>query len=196
MTGSEASRQAILANAVKLATVDGLDGLSIGNLASSLGMSKSGLYAHFGSKEELQLATVETAYAGFRTDVVDVARAAEPGVPRLMAFVGAFFEQLRGDDLPGGCFIAGAALEMSAKPGRVKEQIVLFQNEFVSLIEEYLAEAVEHGDLRKDVDVPAFAFEVHGILLAANSAYALSGDHTRLDFANGLISRRLDELAA
>ena len=111
------TRAAILHEAVSLATVDGLEGLSIGTLATALDMSKSGLYAHFGSKQELQLATVEEAGRVFEAEVIEPALAAPPGVAQLVAVCDAFFEHLERRRFPGGCFFAGAALEMGARPG-------------------------------------------------------------------------------
>src|SRR3954470_16265064 len=100
----ERTRAAILREAVSLATVDGLEGLSIGHLADALGMSKSGLYAHFGSKEELQLATVDEAARIFQAEVLEPALATEKGVARLFAVCDAFFEHLLRRTFPGGCF--------------------------------------------------------------------------------------------
>ena len=117
----ERTRSAILREAASLATVDGLEGLSIGNLAAALGMSKSGLYAHFGSKQELQLATVEEAGRIFAAEVVQPALAAPAGLAQLVAVCEAFFDHLQRRTFPGGCFFAGAALEMGTRPGPVKE---------------------------------------------------------------------------
>src|ERR1700742_5326105 len=104
----EGTRSAILHAAVSLATVDGLEGLSIGNLSAAIGMSKSGLYAHFGSKQELQLATVEEAGRIFAEEVVEPALAAPPGLSQLVALCEAFFEHLERRTFPGGRFFCGA----------------------------------------------------------------------------------------
>src|SRR6201995_5991533 len=130
----ERTRAMILHAAASLATVDGLEGLSIGNLAAAIGMSKSGLYAHFGSKQELQLATVEEAGRIFADEVVQPALAAPAGVAQLVAVCEAFFDHLERRTFPGGCFFAGAALEMGTRPGPVKEAVAAFQTEFVELI--------------------------------------------------------------
>ncbi|MBO0818137.1 MAG: TetR/AcrR family transcriptional regulator, partial [Actinobacteria bacterium] len=124
----ERTRGAILRAAASLATVDGLEGLSIGNLAAAIGMSKSGLYAHFGSKQELQLATVEEAGRIFQAEVVAPALAAPPGRGQLEAVCEAFFQHLQRRTFPGGCFMASAALEMGTRPGPVKERIAAFQS--------------------------------------------------------------------
>src|SRR5947209_15401958 len=98
------TQSAIVREAVSLATVDGLEGLSIGNLAAALGVSKSGLHAHFGSKQELQLATVAEAARIFDEEVVQPALAAPPGLGQLTAVCEAFFEHLERHTFPGGCF--------------------------------------------------------------------------------------------
>src|SRR3954466_12115659 len=123
----ERTREAIVRTAVSLATVDGLEGLSIGNLAHALEMSKSGIYAHFGSKQDLQLATVDEAGRIFQAEVIEPALVAAPGLGQLVALCDAFFDHLARRTFPGGCFFAGAVLEMSTRPGPVKEQIAAFQ---------------------------------------------------------------------
>ncbi len=110
------TRKAILHQAVSLATVEGLEGLSIGGLAKALGISKSGLYAHFGSKQELQLATIEEADRVFHLEVIDPALAAPEGLPRLIGVCDYFFDHLQRQTFPGGCFFAGAILEMGTRP--------------------------------------------------------------------------------
>src|SRR6476661_7012426 len=125
----ERTREAIVREAVSLATLDGLEGLSIGNLAHALDMSKSGIYAHFGSKEALQLATVDEAERIFRAEVIDPALAAAPGIAQLVAVCDAFFDYLVRRTFPGGCFFAGALLEMGTRPGPVKERVAAFQGD-------------------------------------------------------------------
>src|SRR6478672_7503816 len=130
--GGERTRGAILRAAASLATVDGLEGLSIGNLAAATGMSKSGLYAHFGSKADLQLATVEEADRIFQDAVVRPAQAAPPGRRQLVAVCEAFFDYLQRRTFPGGCFFAAAALEMGTGPGPVKERVAALQAGFAA----------------------------------------------------------------
>ena len=133
----ERTREAIVREAVSLATLDGLEGLSIGNLASALDMSKSGIYAHFGSKQDLQLATVDEAERIFQAEVIEPALAAAPGLAQLVAVCDAFFDHLMRRTLPGGCFFAGASLEMGTRPGPVKEQIAAFQARLTALIRQF-----------------------------------------------------------
>lgn len=187
----ERTHAAILREAVALATVDGLEGLSIGNLAAALGMSKSGLYAHFDSKQELQLATVEEAERIFGAEVVEPAMAEPPGVARLVALCDAFFDHLQRRTFPGGCFFAGAMLEMSSHPGPVNQRIAEFQKALVSVIRESVDAALEQGDLPADEDPAELTFELNGVILAANTNFVLHGDPAALEVARRVVRRRL-----
>jgi AcrR family transcriptional regulator len=187
----ERTRAAILREAVSLATVDGLEGLSIGNLADALKMSKSGLYAHFGSKQELQLATVDEAGRIFQLEVIGPALAAPTAVARLVAVCDAFFEHLERRTFPGGCFFAGAALEMGTRPGPVKDRVAAFQTAFHQLLQQLAAAAVQHGDLADDEDPVDLAFELNGIILAADSNFVLHDDPGALTIARKVVRRRL-----
>ncbi len=187
----ERTRSAILRAAASLATVDGLEGLSIGNLAAAIGMSKSGLYAHFGSKQELQLATVQEAGRIFAGEVVQPALAAPPGVAQLAAVCEAFFEHLRRRTFPGGCFFAGAALEMGTRPGPVKEAVAGFQAGFVDLLRGFAATAIEQNQLPPGEDPDQLAFELNGICLAADANFVLHDNPAVLDLARQVARRRL-----
>jgi AcrR family transcriptional regulator len=187
----ERTREAIVRAAVSLATVDGLEGLSIGNLASALDMSKSGIYAHFGSKQELQLATVEEAGRIFHAEVIEPALAAEPGLAQLVAVCDAFFDHLTRRTFPGGCFFARAVLEMGTRPGPVKEHIAAFQAGFTEQIRTFIVTALELHQLPADEDPDALTFELNGIILAANTSFVLRGDPAGLDMARGIVRRRL-----
>jgi AcrR family transcriptional regulator len=187
----ERTRAAIVRESVSLATIDGLEGLSIGHLAGSLDMSKSGVYAHFGSKEELQLATVDEAGRIFRADVIEPGLAATPGIGQLVALCDAFFDHLQRRTFPGGCFFAGAVLEMGTRPGPVKEEIAVFQRDFTSLIRQFVVTALERHELPADDDPDALTFELNGIILAANANYVLRQDPAVLDLARTIVRRRL-----
>ena len=187
----ERTRSAILRAAASLATVDGLEGLSIGNLAASIGMSKSGLYAHFGSKQDLQLATVEEAGRIFAEEVVQPALAAPAGLAQLEAVCDAFFDHLERRVFPGGCFFASAALEMGTRPGPVKEAVVGFQTGFVDLLRGFAATAIEQQELPADEDPARLCFELNGALLAADTNFVLHGDPAVLDLARAVVRRRL-----
>ncbi|HEY7430320.1 MAG TPA: TetR/AcrR family transcriptional regulator [Streptosporangiaceae bacterium] len=187
----ERTRGAILRAAASLATVDGLEGLSIGNLATAIGMSKSGLYAHFGSKLELQLATVDEAGQIFQQEVVQPALAAPPGLAQLLAVCEAFFQHLARHTFPGGCFMASAALEMGTRPGPVKERIAAFQSVFEELIKSFAETAVKQGELPADEDPGQLAFELNGLILVTDTNFVLHDDPAVLDLAKQIVRRRL-----
>jgi AcrR family transcriptional regulator len=177
--------------AASLATVDGLEGLSIGNLAATIGISKGGLYAHFGSKQELQLATVQEAGRIFADEVVQPALAAPAGLAQLVAVCEAFFDHLQRRTFPGGCFFAGAALEMGTRPGPVKESVAAFQAGFVDLLRGFAATAIEQHELPPGEDPDRLAFELNGIILAADVNFVLHDDLAVLDLARQVVHRRL-----
>ena len=189
--GGEQARDTILHAAVSLATVDGLDSLTIGNLAAALGMSKSGLIAHFGSTEELQLATVARAARIFDTEVVQPALAAPAGLGQLTAVCEAFFRHLERHTSPGGCFLASAALEMDARPGPVKDLIAAFQSRFGELIRGFAAAALARNELPAGEDPDRLAFELNGIMLATDTNFVLHDDPAVLDLARRIVRQRL-----
>jgi len=176
---------------VSLATVEGLEGLSIGNLANALDMSKSGIYAHFGSKQDLQLATVEEAARIFQSQVIEPALSAAPGLAQLIAVCDAFFDYLARRTFPGGCFFASAVLEMGSRPGPVKEQIAAFQTGFTSVIRQFAATALEQHELDEDEDPDSLAFELTGIILATNANFVIYQDPRVLEMAKQIVRRRV-----
>ena len=186
------TRKAILLEAVSLATVEGLEGLSIGKLAKALGISKSGLYAHFGSKEGLQLATIDEAERIFNLEVIDPASDVPgPGLPRLLTLCDRYFEHLRRHTFPGGCFFASAALEMGTRPGPVKDRVRAFQQRFTGLILQYAQQAQALDQLPAGEDIPLLVFELNGIILAANANFVMTDDPATLDMAQRAVRRRL-----
>jgi AcrR family transcriptional regulator len=185
------SREAILREAVALATVHGLEGMSIGELATALDMSKSGVYAHFGSKQELQLAIIDEAERIFRAEVVDPALAADPGLPQLLTLCDAFFDYLLRRIFPGGCFFAGAVMEMGTRPGPVKERLAGFQRDFTGLIRQFVVTAQEQHELAADEDPTFLAFELTGMILAANADFVLHGDPDVPEMAKQVVRHRL-----
>jgi len=174
-----------------MATVDGLDRVSVASLASALGMSKSTVAAQFGSKLELQLATVEEAARVFDEEVVQPALAAAPGLPQLTAVCGAFFAHLERRTFPGGCFMGSATLEMNTRSGPVGELIARYQGQFGTLIRGFAATAVARHELPSSEDPGRLAFELNGIMLAADTNYALHDDPAVLDLARQIVHQRL-----
>ncbi len=191
----ERSRQAILRGAANLATIDGLRGLSIGELAAHIGMSKSGLYAHFGSKEELQLATVETAREIFDAEVVAPTQAIDDPLERLQALCEGFLAHLERRVFPGGCFFAAAAAELDTHPGPVKDEIASVQQHWMDQLQHLIREAQDAGSLDAAEDPAQLAFELEAYLLMGNTTFVLDDDPNALRQARTAIRSRLARTA-
>src|SRR5579862_9717341 len=183
------SRRTILDAAAKLATIEGLEGLSIGRLANHIGMSKSGLYAHFGSKEELQLATIETASEIFSADVVAPAEEAPTPLAKIEALCEQFLSHIERRVFPGGCFFASAAAEFDTHPGAVRERISEFQRGWTDLLAQCVRDAQAAGQLRAE-DPDQLVFELNGYLLMANMAFLLYGTAEPIERAREAITAR------
>lgn len=162
----EATRERILDWAFRSASRRGLEGLSIGNLASELGLSKSGLFAHFGSKEELQVAVLEAARERFLEIVVRPALAARRGEARMRKWFDSWLRWTSDPTVPGGCIFMVAAVEFDDREGRPREFLVKSQRELLEAVAKSATHAVECGDFRDDLEPEQFAFELLGIMLA------------------------------
>ena len=191
----ERSRRAILDASARLATVEGIDGLSIGGLARAIGISKSGLYAHFGSKEELQLATIDTAEGVFNADVIAPAMQSDDGLPRVQALCERFLSHVERGVFPGGCFFSSVAAELDTRPGPVRDRITAFLSEWAELIASSLAAAQRQGDLNSDVSIDQIAFELNAMLAQANAVFLLYGDRKAFDLARRAIRDRIAQAA-
>jgi AcrR family transcriptional regulator len=191
----ERSRAAILREAARLATVEGLDGLSLARLADAVGMSKSGLFAHFGSKEELQLATIDAATAIFDELVIGPADGAADGVPRLRAYVERFVEHLEAGVFPGGCFFVSAMGELGTHPGPVRDGAMAFSRRWLALLAEQVAAAQAAGELDPAADAPQIAFELNAYMVLGNMQFVAAGDHAALDRVRRAVDARLGGLA-
>src|SRR3954470_17678982 len=170
------SRDTILDNAARLATVEGLDGLSIGRLAERTGMSKSGLYAHFTSKEALQLATIERAEEIFEDEVLSPARRKADGLRRLWALSDEFLSHLERRVFPGGCFFAAVGAEFDARPGRVKESVAAFSAEWMSKLVDAAGRARDAGEVDEATEPEQLAYEVNALLLMAHGMFVMTAD--------------------
>jgi AcrR family transcriptional regulator len=184
--GSE-TRASILDRAVDLASVEGLEGLTIGRLAAELRMSKSGLFAHFGSKQELQLATVEAAALRFRDAVIAPSLDAPEGAPRLRAMGERYIEQM--GDYSGGCFWAATSAEYDDRPGPVRDAIA-------AALEAWLGELERQARIAGVERPERFAFELYALVMGANSRYRLSGDEQVFEYAREALDRLLRPLAS
>jgi AcrR family transcriptional regulator len=187
----ERSRAAILHEAAKLATVDGIDGLSISRLARAVGMSKSGLIAHFGSKQELQLATMETATAIFMGEVVDPALACRTGLERLQALAERFLAHVEARVFPGGCFFASVAAEMDTHPGPVRDRAAQLSDEWTHQLEAAVHDAQSEGAIDAAEDARDLAFELDAYLLLANAQFVIAQDPAPIERARRAVRRRL-----
>jgi AcrR family transcriptional regulator len=181
---SGGTREAILDRAVDLASTEGLEGLTIGRLASELELSKSGLFGHFGSKEELQLATIDAARRRFVREVVEPTLEQPEGAARLRALCDRYIGYLERRVFPGGCFWAATAPEFDGRPGRVRDRIREGIGDWLGGLErEARAAGVE--------DPAQLAFELHAIAQGANSAFQLFGDREAFRRARRAIESRL-----
>ncbi|HEX6391152.1 MAG TPA: TetR family transcriptional regulator [Solirubrobacteraceae bacterium] len=175
------SRATTIEGAVAVASRVGLEGLTIGRLAESLGMSKSGLAGRFASKLELQLAALEEAAAIFRRHVYDPALAAPAGRPRLEAICDAWIAYLGDCPFPGGCFLTTASVEFDARPGPVQDAVRRDMRRWVGVLEHEAATAVQQGEL--DADPADLAFAINALAVGANCDYQLHGDRRSLQRA-------------
>jgi AcrR family transcriptional regulator len=185
------TRADILARAVRLASVEGLEGLTIGRLATALDMSKSGVLGHFGSKEELQLAVVDAAADLFAREVADKARGIEPGLPKLRAMCAAWVSYLERRVFPGGCFFTAAAAEFDDRPGRVRDAIAGMASVWDRDLYRQVRTATQAGDLPPDTDADQLVFEMSGVILALNNALQLYRDTRAPARARRALSRLL-----
>ncbi|MFY9803104.1 MAG: TetR/AcrR family transcriptional regulator [Candidatus Acidiferrales bacterium] len=187
------TRHAILRKAVNLASLEGLEGLTIGKLAATLRISKSGLFAHFGSKEDLQCAVVDEARDIFVEKVIRPAYKLR-GVSLLRALCQNWLAYGEGKVFPGGCFFSAASLEFDDRPGRVRNLIVALMQKWLGTLEHAARDAQAAGDIRKDVDVRQLAFEIQALAMGANWSSRLFRDQRVFRSAGGAILRRIDEV--
>jgi AcrR family transcriptional regulator len=185
------SRQAILTGASELATIEGLEGLSIGRLADHIGMSKSGLYAHFGSKEELQLATIDAAQEIFDREVVGPALEQPQGIAQVLAYTEAYLSYLERHVFPGGCFFASVAAEVDSREGRVTDRLRDLMGGGVQWLAGLLREAQARGEMDRDADADQLAFEIDALLHGANASFTLQRSDEPLERARRAIRERL-----
>src|ERR1700730_8253191 len=162
------TRQAILSHASRLASADGLEAVSLQRLAGDLGISKSGLFAHFGSKEEMQLATVEEAARIFTDEVLRPGLLPPAGIERIWALCEAFLSYIERDVFPGGCFFEAALAEFDSRPGPVRDLIVERKDYWSASLVRAVREAQAAGDVRLEVDADQVAWELGCLLNGAN----------------------------
>ena len=187
----ERRRRQILAAAMDVSSAEGLEGLSIGRLAREVGLSKSGLAAHFVSKQALQLATVEAAAAGYERHVIEPPRRAEAGLARLEAMMEAWIAYIDEIEYRGGCFFAAAANEFGSQPGPVRDRVATYTKRWMDLLEAEARTAVRQREILPDTDPRQLAFALHAFVQEANLCRRLLGDERAFERARGCVADTL-----
>jgi len=187
------TRRQILRVAMDIASAEGLEGLSIGRLAADMKMSKTGIFSHFGSKRELQLATVEAAKQVFVERIVQPALVEPRGTLRLTAMLYKWLEYVEKIVFRGGCFFAAASAEFDSRPGAVRNQIVLHTRAWLIGLEDEIRFAISNGQFRSSVDAAQLAFELHAYVQEANWAFKLFNDKSAFERARRSIGRSISE---
>jgi AcrR family transcriptional regulator len=185
------SRTAAVAAAVDLASVEGLEGITIGRLATELAMSKSGLIGRFGDKEAMQRAVLAAAVERFTDAVWRPAAQAEPGLARLEAIIDAWIGHLRDGVFPGGCFVTTASVEYDARPGPLRDDVAAVVRRWLGVLEAEALHAREAGDLPAERDPADVAFELHGLASGGSVAGRLLGDGAALDRTRAAMRRAI-----
>jgi AcrR family transcriptional regulator len=192
-TKGERTRATILDAGFRIVSKAGLEGLSIGSLAEATGMSKSGLFAHFGSREELLLAVLERGQEEFIEVVINPALARPRGLPRLRTLFVNWIDWTESANLPGGCPMIGAATEFDDKPGVVRDRLVQGQRAWIDTLTRATRQAIEQGQLAPGTDPEQISFEMFGIALVVHHHRRLLGYQKArsraLDAMDALIAR-------
>jgi AcrR family transcriptional regulator len=185
------TRAVVTRVAVERASVDGLEGLTIGGLAGETGMRKSSVFSLFGSKEELQRATLDAAVEQFRQEVWDPVADQPSGLPRLLALCDSWLDYHRRGVMPGGCFLTTATIEYDARPGPMRDAIAGTMEQWLGVLEREAAAAIEAGDLPADADPADIAFELNALAAAASYGFQLRRDPDVFERARRSMRRAL-----
>jgi AcrR family transcriptional regulator len=189
------SRAAVLERSVQMASCEGLEGLTIGALATDLGVHKSSVHALFGSKQELQLATLAAARAILIDQVVAPGRSSDVGLARLQAIGEAWCDYLGGDVFAGGCFLCAASAEMDGRPGAVRDAVASAMREWLAVLGANIEAGIAAGELRADVDVRAMTYRLNALGMAANWQRQLLNDSAGIEHARTAWRAELDRAA-
>ena len=191
----DSTRRAILRRAMQIASVEGLDRLSLAGLAADLDMSKSGLFAHFGSKEQLQLSTLRAARRVFSDLAVEPAQALPEGIERLRALTGSWLDYIGAEAFEGGCLFMQAAAEFDARPGPVRDLVAETMGLWMGLLAEQARAAIARGEIAADTDPDQLAWELHAFGLALNWDRQLNASPTAADRTRAAMTARLHAAA-
>lgn len=187
----ERTHRAILDAAMRLASVEGVNGLTIGRLAAELGVSKSGIFAHFRSRERLQRETLAAARRVIDREVIAPTLAVPPGLGRLYAMAEAFFSYVERGVFPGGCIFANLLAELDARPGPIRDELAKDFSGWRALIQEWIEQAQHLGELSAGSDAAQMAFEIDAMFDYANYMYMLLRDPRQLDRGRAAVRRVL-----
>jgi len=189
----EKSRDRVLEAAIRLAAIEGLERLSLSRLAKAAGLSKSGLFGLFGSKEDLQFAIIDKAREVFTREVVMPALAAPEGAPRLRALCEGYLDHIAFREWPSGCFFASVASEVGGRPGPIRDRVAMDQKQWASLLRQSAIRAAELGQLRSEDPPEQLAFELGAMLTGADITYLLHRDPEILERVRSALQARLGE---
>jgi AcrR family transcriptional regulator len=187
------TRAAVTQAAMDRASVEGLEGLTIGGLAGQTEMRKSSVFSLFGSKEELQRAALEAAVEQFEREVWEPVADQKRGLPRLLALCDSWLDYHRREVMPGGCFLTTATIEYDARPGPLRDQIAGTMKQWLGVLEREAATAVEAGNLPAETDPADVAFELNALAAAASYGFQLWRDPKVLDRARRSMRRLLQQ---
>jgi AcrR family transcriptional regulator len=188
----EETHGAILEEAIRLASIEGLSSLTVGRLAEKVGLSKSGLYAHFGSKERLQMEVIEAARRVFEREVIYPGFSAPEGAARIRSLCYAYLSYLERRVFPGGCFFFAMLAEFDAQPGRFREEVSADRREWEALMEQQIGIAQEQGEIDPQVEPAQLVFEIEAAMELANLRYNLDRDPAIIDRARATVSAAID----
>ena len=194
MRKGEETRAAILQRGVQIATQAGLDGLTIGRLASELGLSKSGLFGHFRSKEALQIQVLDAAAERFVDEVVKPAVREPRGEPRITALLDRWLAWTKSNSGPGGCLFVAAAAELDDRPGPVRDRLVELQKGWLEMIGIVFRAGVTERRFRADVDPDQFAHDLYSVMLGFHHAWRLMRDPRAEERARTAFERLLSSV--
>lgn len=187
----ERTHQAILEKAMGIASIDGINGLTIGRLAEDLGVSKSGLYAHFGSKLDLQLETIDSAIKVFFSEVVESGIQGPPGVARVIRLADSYLSYVERRVFPGGCFFAGLIPEVDAQEGPIRDALAAMVRTWEQILEQSVKEAQERGEIPSDLEPALLVFQIQGALELGNYYFILFDDSRQIARARAAIRASL-----
>lgn len=188
----EKRRREILEASVDIASAEGLEGITIGRLAKDLEMSKSGLFAHFGSKEDLQIATIDIAREIFVEEIILPIIDMESGLNKLIAMLENWISYVERSVFRGGCFFFAVSAEMDDRPGKVRDFVAELTKAWVIALEDETKEAIDLGELKEDCDMKLLVFQLHGFVQEANWFYRLHGDRKAFERARKSIFQSLE----